>query len=96
MKNLPESFSAPMPPATRRLAETHRIIYDQLCRDAVTRDSETAFVAIACRLIDQGSDCLILGCTEVGMLLNQANVAVPVFDTPLVHCDAALTTALGE
>jgi aspartate racemase len=37
---------------------------------------------------------LILGCTEVGMLLNQGNVAVPVFDTTLIHCAAALDCAL--
>ena len=45
---------------------------------------------LAQRLIDQGSDCLILGCTEAGMLLDQDNVGVPVFDTTLVHCEAAL------
>ena len=37
---------------------------------------------------------MILGCTEVGMLLNQENVEVPVFDTTLVHCEAALKAAL--
>nr|WP_244471193.1 aspartate/glutamate racemase family protein [Rhizobium ecuadorense] len=49
---------------------------------------------IARRLIDRGCDCLILGCTEVGMLLNQDNVGVQVFDTTLVHCKAALQAAL--
>jgi aspartate racemase len=54
------------------------------------------YIAIAQRLVDRGADCLILGCTEVGMLLDQSKVSVPVFDTTLVHCDAALAMALGE
>ncbi|MEW6644539.1 MAG: aspartate/glutamate racemase family protein [Pseudomonadota bacterium] len=81
-------------PADR--AATHRIIYEELCRDIVTKGSEATYVAIARRLVDRGADCLILGCTEVGMLLNQNNVSVPVFDTTLVHCDAALSLALSE
>ncbi|SCY88755.1 aspartate/glutamate racemase family protein [Rhizobium sp. NFACC06-2] len=75
-------------------AETHRIIYDELCRDVVTKESRLTYELIAQRLINRGCDCLILGCTEVGMLLNQDNVAVPVFDTTLIHCEAALRAAL--
>ncbi|MBN9491073.1 MULTISPECIES: aspartate/glutamate racemase family protein [Pannonibacter] len=86
----------PIIPEAQDRAETHRIIYQELCRDLVTKESEVAYIAIAQRLVDHGADCLILGCTEVGMLLNQGNVSVPVFDTTLVHCDAALTMALDE
>ncbi|MDP9734882.1 UNVERIFIED_ORG: aspartate racemase [Rhizobium sp. SORGH_AS260] len=75
-------------------AETHRIIYDELCRDIVRKESRLTYERIAQRLVDKGCDCLILGCTEVGMLLNQDNVGVPVFDTTLVHCNAALEAAL--
>ncbi|MBR1217126.1 aspartate/glutamate racemase family protein [Bradyrhizobium sp. U87765 SZCCT0131] len=85
----------PIIPDASDRATTHRVIYDELCRDVVTRDSEAAYVAIAQRLVDRGADCLILGCTEVGMLLNQGNVPVPVFDTTLIHCDEALSTALN-
>ncbi|WP_430396684.1 aspartate/glutamate racemase family protein [Ferrovibrio sp.] len=86
---------APLLPEAADRAETHRIIYDELCRDIVTPQSQAAYVAIAERLVTRGADSLILGCTEVGMLLNQAKVRVPVFDTTLVHCDAALEMALG-
>jgi aspartate racemase len=86
----------PIIPEAPDRAETHRIIYEELCCDILTKESEAAYIAIAQRLVDRGADCLILGCTEVGMLLNQSNVSVPVFDTTLVHCDAALTMALGE
>jgi aspartate racemase len=85
----------PLIPESADRAQTHRIIYDELCRDVVTDESRAAYVAIAQRLVDRGADCLILGCTEVGMLLNQGNVAVPVFDTTLVHCRAAIDLALA-
>ncbi len=86
----------PIIPEAPDRAETHRIIYEELCCNVVTQESEASYIAIAQRLVDRGVDCLILGCTEVGMLLNQGNVSVPVFDTTLVHCDAALTAALAE
>ncbi len=77
-------------------AETHRIIYEELCRDVITAESRTAYRDIAARLVERGADCLILGCTEVGMLLNQDVVSVPVFDTTLIHCEAALAMALED
>ncbi len=86
---------APLLPEDADRAETHRIIYEELCRDIVRAESEAIYVSIASRLLERGADCLILGCTEVGMLLNQSNVPVPVFDTTLVHCDAALSYALS-
>lgn len=85
----------PLTPGDADRAETHRIIYEELCKDVVTLESEEAYIGIAGRLIEAGADCLILGCTEVGMLLNAANVPVPVFDTTLIHCETALDRALG-
>jgi aspartate racemase len=86
----------PVIPETDDRAETHRIIYDELCRGVTLDASRAAYEAIAARLIGRGADCLILGCTEVGMLLNADNVAAPVFDTTLIHADAALEMALAE
>ena len=86
---------APLIPDADDRAGVHRIIYEELCRDIVTEDSRAAFVGIARRLVARGADSLILGCTEVGMLLDQGNVAVPVFDTTLIHCAAALDWALA-
>jgi aspartate racemase len=85
---------APMIPVAADRAETHRIIYEELCKDITTAESEATYVAIAERLVDAGIDSLILGCTEVGMLLNDSNVSVPVFDTTLIHCQVALDRAL--
>jgi len=74
--------------------KTHRIIYDELCQGIVRDDSRAAYRAIAARLVDRGADSLILGCTEVGMLLGADDLAVPVFDTTQIHADRALDAAL--
>ncbi|MDJ0629241.1 MAG: aspartate/glutamate racemase family protein [Rhodobacter sp.] len=85
----------PLIPGPEDRAETHRIIYDELCKDILRKDSRAAYEGIARRLAEAGADCLILGCTEVGLLLNDGNVPVPVFDTTRIHCDRALDMALA-
>lgn len=94
-ERLREAGLRPIIPSDDDRAATHRIIYDELCKNIVKDESRDAYVAIAGRLVEAGADCLILGCTEVGMLLNQENVAVPVFDTTLIHCATALDRALS-
>ncbi len=83
-------------PRERDRAETHRIIFDELCKGIVNEKSRSAYQRIAGRLVEAGADCLILGCTEVGMLLNAGNVSVPVFDTTLIHAEAAVDFALSD
>jgi aspartate racemase len=73
----------------------HQIIYDELCVGRVTEASRQAFVDVARRLAAKGADCLVLGCTEVGMLLDERNAPLPIFDTTLIHADAAVNFALG-
>ena len=84
----------PVTPDDDDRSETHRIIYEELCKDITTEASRSTYIKIASRLVNAGADSLILGCTEVGMLLNQSNVSVPVFDTTLIHCQVALDEAL--
>jgi aspartate racemase len=84
----------PVLPNAADRAKIHGIIYEQLCKDIVTQESSATYVAIANRLAASGADSLVLGCTEIGMLLNQGNVVVPVFDTTLIHCAAALDRVL--
>ncbi len=76
--------------------DTHRIIYDELCRGITTEASRARYEAIARALVAQGADCLILGCTEIGMLLSKDNVPVPVFDTTRLHTQAAVDFALSD
>ncbi len=74
-------------------ATIHTIIYDELCKNFISSESRAHYEIVAQRLIDNGCDSLILGCTEVGMLLGSHNVSVPVFDTTKLHCEAALHAA---
>lgn len=85
----------PVIPGDADRAETHRIIYDELVNGLTRPASRQRYEEVAQRLVDAGADALILGCTEVGMLLNQGNVSVPVFDTTLIHCDRAFAAALS-
>ncbi len=87
---------SPLVPEAADRAETHRIIYDELCREEIRPESRAAYEAIAGRLAERGADCLILGCTEVGLLLGPENTPLPVFDTTLLHCDAAFECALSQ
>lgn len=75
-------------------ALVHAIIFDELCRGVITPQSRAAFEAVSRRLVAAGADCLILGCTEVTMLLGADNVSVSVFDTTAIHVDAAVDFAL--
>lgn len=86
----------PVLPNEADRTETHRIIYDELCKDITTDASREKYEKIASRLHEAGADSLILGCTEVGMLLSQKNVPFPVFDTTLIHCRAALDEAITD
>ena len=73
---------------------THRIIYEELCKAVIRDASRAVYEAIAGRLKGAGADSLILGCTEVGLLLGPENSPLPVFDTTIIHCMAALDAAL--
>ncbi|MDR3374133.1 MAG: aspartate/glutamate racemase family protein [Ancalomicrobiaceae bacterium] len=83
-------------PEVDERAMVHRVIYDELCRGIVADGSRLAYEGLARQLLARGADSVILGCTEVGMLLNAASVAAPVFDTSLIHADAALDLALAD
>lgn len=85
----------PILPGRSDRARIHRIIYDELCKDVTTPESEAVFRDIAGRLIEAGADCLILGCTEIGMLLREDSLDVPIFDTTLIHCASAFEFALA-
>ncbi|QTK81046.1 aspartate/glutamate racemase family protein [Agrobacterium tumefaciens] len=92
---LVEASLHPIIPDENDRAEVHRIIYDELCMDIIEDESRSKFEDVAQRLVAVGADSVILGCTEVCMLLNQGNVTVPVFDTTRIHCEAAIDLALS-
>jgi aspartate racemase len=71
------------------------IIYDELCQGVVKPSSKAAGMAMVAQGLAAGADGVIFGCTEVGMLLDPADIAAPVVDTTIVHCEAAVDFALG-
>lgn len=74
----------------------HRIIYEELCQGIVKPESKRQYVAEVAHLRQQGADGVILGCTEIAMLIGQADFDIPVFDTTWLHSKAAMDFALGD
>jgi aspartate racemase len=81
-------------PAEADRAEVHRIIFDELCRGQITLASRLALQRICAELAQQGAQGMVLGCTELPLILRQADVAWPLFDTTTLHALAAVDFAL--
>lgn len=74
----------------------HAIIFDELCQGVVREASRRAYLDIIERMKNEGIDCVIFGCTEIGLLLTPDAVDLPVFDSTILHSDAAVDFALAE
>jgi len=73
----------------------HDIIYKELVAGEVRAESRMAYRAIIARLIERGAQAIILGCTEIMLLVSEADSAVPLFDTTTLHALAAVDRALA-
>ncbi len=73
----------------------HRIIFDELCLGTVLPESRNAYRSIMGRLAAQGAEAIILGCTEISLLVSQEDSKVPLFDTTALHARAAAEEALA-
>jgi aspartate racemase len=82
-------------PAEPGRTKVHSIIYEELCRGIVTPAAKAAYLSEIEILAHQGADSVILGCTEVGMLIGASDTALPVFDTTEIHARAAVDFALS-
>lgn len=71
-------------------AEVHRIIYDELVRGIIRPESKARYAEVIGRLTDAGAEAIILGCTEIMLLVDQADSPVPLFDTTAIHAAAAV------
>lgn len=74
----------------------HRVIYDELCVGVVSPSSKEAFKQVINQLAERGVEGVILGCTEIGLLIGEKDSPVPVFDTTKIHAVAAVEYALSE
>lgn len=81
-------------PAARQRETVHRIIFDELCLGQCKADSKQAYLDIIGQLVIDGAQAVILGCTEIGLLVQQSDTSIPLFDTTTLHIDAAVSFAL--
>ena len=73
-----------------------KVLWEETNFGIVNPDSVKAFEEIAQSLIDRGAQGVILGCTEIGMLLKQENTDIPLFDTTIIHSDAIARRCMEE
>lgn len=76
--------------------ELHRVIFEELVLGRLEPDSRTTYRRIVAGLVAKGAQAIIFGCTEIGLLIDQSDSAVPVFDTTTIHAQAAARYALEE
>ena len=72
----------------------HRVIYDELVIGEIRQHSKEQYIGIIEQMVDQGAEGVILGCTEIGLLIHKQDSQVPLFDTTRIHAEAAAEYAL--
>ena len=82
-------------PAEEQRERVHRIIYDELCLGQIHEPSRAEYLAITAELAQAGAQAVILGCTEIALLVGECQAAVPLYDTTAIHADAAVAWALA-
>jgi len=84
-----------VPNASQR-KQVHDIIYQELCLGEIKACSRGVYLQIVDDLFKRGAQAVILGCTEIALLIDQSHTAVPLYDTTKIHADAAVTAALTD
>jgi len=67
----------------------NKVIYDELCLGTINSNSKKKFLEIVDKLKDKGAEGIILGCTEIGLLIKNEDTDVPLFDTAIIHAEQA-------
>lgn len=81
-------------PNERDVETVNRVIYEELCLGQIRDQSREEFIRIIDELKSKGAQGVILGCTEIGLLVKQEDTSLPVFDTTVIHAEAAVQRAL--
>jgi len=81
-------------PTEEQRQSVHRVIYDELCLGRIEQSSKDGYLAIMDDLVRRGAEGIVLGCTEIGLLVGAGDCPVPVFDTTRIHAVAAVEYAL--
>ena len=82
-------------PSSEQMEIVHRVIYDELCAGIIKPNSKQKYAEIIKRLVAEGAGGVILGCTEIGLLVKPDDSSVPLFDTTEIHAEAAVEYALA-
>lgn len=90
-----QAISVLVPDAEQR-KQIHKIIYDELCQGKIVAESRQIYLDIIADLESRGAQGVILGCTEIGLLINKDHTDVPLFDTTLIHAACAVEWSLTE
>ena len=83
-------------PNTSDREVVHNVIYQELCLGKTSNDSKTEYLRIIEALADDGAEAVILGCTEIGMLIKQSDTPVKLYDTAKIHAEAAVARSLEK
>ncbi|GAA0671153.1 aspartate/glutamate racemase family protein [Rheinheimera tangshanensis] len=96
-KRLTESYGLEvLVPDEESRALVHQVIYQELCLGVVKPDSRLQYQQIMADLVVQGAEAIILGCTEIALLVSAEDCAVPLFDTTFLHAQKAADFALEQ
>ena len=93
---LAESAIEVMIPSEENRKIVHKVIYEELCLGIINPDSRQKYMAIVDELIAEGAEGIILGCTEICMLIGDLKFSVPLFDTTAIHAKEAVSFSLNE
>ncbi len=83
-------------PSAEEIEDIDRVIFEELCRGRIESASKSRYLQIMERMVAEGAQGVILGCTEIGLLVGNADFPVPMFDTATIHAEAAVDFALQE
>jgi len=83
-------------PSPSNRASIHQIIYEELCLGKVVPSSRDEYRRVITDLAAQGAEAIILGCTEISLLISQSDSALPLFDTTAIHAKSAAEHSLGD
>ncbi len=83
-------------PSEKNRKEINKVIYTELCLGKIVSQSREYYKRVIEELVQKGAQGIILGCTEIGLLIKQENVSVPIFDTTHIHAIEAVKVALDR
>lgn len=83
-------------PNTEQQSYVHKIIEDELVKGILSPESKEEYIKIINEMIEKGAEGIILGCTEIPLLIKQSDLSVTVFDTATLHAEDILNVAVGR